>query len=95
LDQGGGDGEGEEGLKHTRKNPVRKPYYRSRAFDKTCRSHGGCPRCEADRHHQAEKAALEVGDWEEFQNYVPEPTVVARAIMHAKLVSLPPPEWDY
>lgn len=27
----------------------RKPYYGSKAIDKTCRNHGGCPRCEENR----------------------------------------------
>ena len=27
----------------------RKPYYKSKAFDRTCRNHQGCPRCEGNR----------------------------------------------
>ena len=27
----------------------RKPYYGSKAIDKTCRNHGGCPWCEGNR----------------------------------------------
>lgn len=27
----------------------RKPYRGSKAFDKTCRNHGGCPTCLANR----------------------------------------------
>ena len=29
----------------------RKPYRGSKAFDKSCRNHGGCPYCEANRMH--------------------------------------------
>ena len=28
---------------------VKKPYTGSKRFDKTCRSHGGCPHCESNR----------------------------------------------
>ena len=27
----------------------RKPYYGSKAFDYTCRNHGGCPWCQENR----------------------------------------------
>ena len=27
----------------------REPYHGSKAFDKSCRNHGGCPACENDR----------------------------------------------
>lgn len=27
----------------------RKPYINSKAFDKSCRNHGGCPYCESNR----------------------------------------------
>jgi hypothetical protein len=30
----------------------RKPYYGSKAFDYTCRNHGGCPWCEQNRKHK-------------------------------------------
>lgn len=30
----------------------RKPYYRSKAIDKTCRNHGGCPWCEENRKYK-------------------------------------------
>lgn len=39
----------------------RKPYYRSKAFDRTCRNHQGCPTCESNRLFQRarkERAAL-------------------------------------
>lgn len=29
----------------------RKPYRKSKRFDKTCRNHGGCPYCEGNRKH--------------------------------------------
>jgi hypothetical protein len=31
------------------KKEKRKPYYRSGAFDKTCRPHGYCPYCKNNR----------------------------------------------
>jgi hypothetical protein len=30
----------------------RKPYYRSKRFDRSCRNHGGCPYCESNRLHK-------------------------------------------
>ena len=32
----------------------RKPYRKSKVFDKTCRNHGGCPYCEGNRKHSTE-----------------------------------------
>lgn len=34
----------------------RKPYRKSRRFDKTCRCHGSCPWCRENRLYQARKA---------------------------------------
>jgi len=31
------------------KKEHRKPYYGSKAIDRTCRNHGGCPWCEENR----------------------------------------------
>lgn len=31
----------------------RKPYRRSKAFDYSCRNHGGCPWCEGNRLHNS------------------------------------------
>tara|TARA_R110000744_G_scaffold11073_4_gene33948 strand:- start:1149 stop:1313 length:165 start_codon:yes stop_codon:yes gene_type:complete len=33
----------------------RRPYTGSKAFDKTCRCHGGCPTCESSRQHKNNK----------------------------------------
>ena len=33
----------------------RKPYRGGKAICKTCRNHGGCPACEANRMHSTEK----------------------------------------
>lgn len=30
----------------------RKPYYRNKQIDPSCRNHGGCPWCEANRKHK-------------------------------------------
>ncbi len=30
----------------------RKPYYGSKAIDKTCRNHGSCPWCEGNRRYK-------------------------------------------
>ena len=35
----------------------RKPYYRAKAVDKTCRSHGSCPWCKRNREHKHEQQA--------------------------------------
>ena len=37
------------------KKEKRKPYYGSKAIDKTCRNHGGCGWCEENRKHKYEK----------------------------------------
>ena len=37
------------------KKEHRKPYYGSKAIDKTCRNHGGCEWCEENRKHKYEK----------------------------------------
>ena len=36
----------------------RKPYRKSKRFDKTCRNHGGCPYCEGNRKHATEKRKM-------------------------------------
>lgn len=33
----------------------RKPYHGSKAFDRTCRNHGGCPACLSNRMHKYRK----------------------------------------
>lgn len=33
----------------------RKPYRKSKAFDSSCRNHGGCKRCYSDRMHKHNK----------------------------------------
>lgn len=33
----------------------RKHYRHSKAFDKSCRNHGGCPHCEGGRMYRTEK----------------------------------------
>jgi hypothetical protein len=33
----------------------KQPYRKSRAFDKSCRCHGGCPMCYGNRMHKHEK----------------------------------------
>jgi hypothetical protein len=34
---------------------TRKPYTKSKAFDKSCRCHGGCPTCEDNRSYKHRK----------------------------------------
>ena len=36
----------------------RKPYRKSKAIDKACRNHGGCPWCEGNRLYQTKKEKL-------------------------------------
>jgi hypothetical protein len=38
----------------------KKPYQKSRRFDKTCRCHGGCPWCLGNRMHGHAKRILKV-----------------------------------
>lgn len=46
---------------------VKKPYTKSKAFDKSCRCHGGCPYCLRNRQYKNEKrkqkAEKELEDW--------------------------------
>ena len=37
----------DKSIEHSKEH--RKPYHGSKAFDKTCRNHGGCPYCENNR----------------------------------------------
>lgn len=45
----------------------RKPYYGSKAFDKACRNHGGCPWCEKNRIYKylknSQKTLDEIKEW--------------------------------
>jgi len=36
----------------------RKPYYKSKAFDRTCRNGGSCPYCAEGRQHKNKKREL-------------------------------------
>jgi len=48
----------------------RKPYYRSKAFDTTCRNHGSCPHCKNNRLHSGVKDLQStVGQEDEFFGY--------------------------
>ncbi len=40
----------DKAIAHEKEN--RKPYSGSKAIDKTCRNHGGCPWCEENRRHK-------------------------------------------
>lgn len=46
---------------------LRKPYRKSKRFDRTCRNHGSCPYCAANRLHKFE-LAKEVAE-EEIEEY--------------------------
>ena len=47
----------------------RKPYHKSKRFDKTCRNHGSCPYCRDNRLHNRNKteedSQLKIKEWEE------------------------------
>lgn len=50
----------------------RKLYYRSKAFDRSCRNHGGCPWCERNRKYKSKLRELiarqKIMEWgEEFE----------------------------
>lgn len=40
----------------------RTPYYGSKAIDKTCRNHGGCPWCEKNRKYKYLKTSQKMLD---------------------------------
>lgn len=40
-------------IKHGKEK--RKPYRKSKSFDRTCRNHGSCPYCENNRTYQSKK----------------------------------------
>ena len=42
----------------------RKQYYGSKAIDKSCRNHGGCPWCEENRNHKHRKREQAMEDRE-------------------------------
>ena len=42
----------------------RKQYYGSKAVDKSCRNHGGCPWCEENRNHKHRKREQAMEDRE-------------------------------
>lgn len=50
------------------RKPHRQPYRKSRAFDATCRCHGGCLYCELGKQHQDRRdrqaAAEQIAEWE-------------------------------
>ena len=43
-------------------NEHRKPYYRSKNFDLSCRNHGGCPTCFGNRMHKNIKNLMNAED---------------------------------
>lgn len=51
------------------KKEYREPYRGSKAIDKTCRNHGGCPWCEENRKYQSlkeqERCDLDLEEWNE------------------------------
>lgn len=43
----------DKSIKHGKEK--RKPYRGCKSFDRSCRNHGGCPVCEANRTHKYRK----------------------------------------
>ena len=43
----------------------KKPYTKSKSFDKTCRNNGSCPHCKANRQYKNKKRGLQA--WHEQQ----------------------------
>ena len=43
----------DKAIKHGKEK--RKPYRKSKAFDRTCRNHGSCPWCANNRKHKIER----------------------------------------
>ena len=54
----------DKAIKHGKEK--RKPYTRSRAFDKSCRNHGGCTWCENNRKHKHKRRTPIVESEEEL-----------------------------
>lgn len=50
----------ESGIEHHKE--FRKPHRRSKAFDYSCRNHGGCPWCERNRLFNRRRLEAEVED---------------------------------
>ena len=50
----------------------RKQYYGSKAIDRTCRCHGGCPYCEGNRLHKRELAEMDAV--EQIDEFTQEPS---------------------
>lgn len=44
-----------------------EPYRKSKAFDRSCRCHGGCPYCEENRNHKNKKK--EISAKEQIKEY--------------------------
>lgn len=42
----------EKAIEHGKEH--RKPYRKSKSFDKSCRNHGSCPYCQGNRKHSSE-----------------------------------------
>jgi hypothetical protein len=58
----------DKAIKHGKEK--RKPYRKSKRFDRSCRCHGGCPYCESDRLKQDRrdrKAAEEQVEEESYE----------------------------
>lgn len=51
----------------------RKPYRKSKRFDRSCRNHGGCPYCEDNRTYQKRKSEMDsemkIEEWIEEEGY--------------------------
>ena len=50
----------DKAIKHGKER--RKPYHGPKAFDGSCRNHGGCPFCEEGRQHFDRKARTAAND---------------------------------
>ena len=46
----------------------KKPYTKSKRFDKTCRNHGSCPWCLGNRMHKIRKKIYPIDFREIFEN---------------------------
>lgn len=62
----------EKAIEH--KKTKRKPYRRSKAFDKSCRNHGSCAWCQKNRHHKniireqkANEEALSINNEDDYE----------------------------
>lgn len=64
----------DKAIEHNKEH--RKPYYGTKAYDRTCRNHGGCPCCKDNRLYRSnkllEKSEQELEDFPDEIDFKPD-----------------------